>query len=130
MKGKNGFIAWKNFGVNWIGNVPPEPPICITSRTIPNTLPTFPNTEHNEYKIIVNITLVNTLPNTNNPGFTQYIFNNYKSPKATIIAWIIAMLINNIILPKYCADAEYSPLASTLSIDDSNNNPTHNDNTV
>lgn len=80
--------------------------------------------------INVNIMLVNTLLNTNKAGFTQYIFKTYKSPNDTIIAWIIAIVINNNIFPKYCDAAEYSPSASTVSIDANNNNPTHNDNTV
>ena len=74
--------------------------------------------------------LVNTLPITNNTGFTQYIFNKYKSPTATIIACIIAIVRNNNNFPKYYCVDEYSPCTSVVSIDANNNSPTHNDNTV
>ena len=71
----------------------------------------MPNTDTSEYTIATNVILANTIPATNNAGFTQYIPNKYKSPNATIKACVIPIVRNNNIFPKYTSIGLYSPCA-------------------
>ena len=58
-KSRNRYIIWYALGSTSIGNVPPEPATCITSRTIPRASPILPNATVTLYIKKVNTKLEN-----------------------------------------------------------------------
>ena len=69
-----------------IGNVPPDPATCSTSKMIAIDFPTFPKIETSEYTIQTKTPPINKLNNTNQNLSTTYVPSKNISPIDTINA--------------------------------------------
>ena len=76
----------KNLGVNCIGNVPPEPPSCNTSKTIPITFPILPNTDTSYIWPLIPITVKQVII------IDETLEDNPSIPSVRLIAFVAASI--------------------------------------